>query len=852
MPKFATYVVVPKLPPELERLRALAYNVWWCWEPEAIELFVRIERGLWEKTNQNPVQVLGQVSQLRLEALAKDDSFLAHLERVHEKFVDYMTNNSWWEKNGKAPENFRVAYLSLEFGLQESISIYSGGLGLLAGDHLKSASDLGLPLVAVGLLYREGYFRQYLNADGWQQETYPQNDFYNIGVEMLRTTTGEAVMVEVQYPERVVKARVWKCQVGRVPLYLLDADFDENIPEDRDITARLYGGDQDMRVRQEILLGMGGVKALRAVMDIPTVFHMNEGHAAFMTLQRIRDLVVNEKIPFSQAREAVKSASVFTTHTPVPAGNDVFPPEKMQYYFRSYCEEVGVSFDQFMELGRQNPHDKHEGFCMTVLALKMSTFANGVSKLHGEVARGMWNQIWSQIPREEVPVTSITNGVHIRFWISNELAGLYDRYLGPGWVSNPEDQSVWDRMESIPDPELWRTHERRRERLVNFARRRLAAQIQRRGGSKTEMRAALESLDPEMLTIGFARRFATYKRGNLFMRDMTRLKRILMNPDRPLQIIIAGKAHPADTQGKELIRNIIHSCHDQDFRSHIIFIEDYDINVARYLVQGVDCWLNTPRRPMEASGTSGMKAAANGALNISVPDGWWCEAEGLGENGWSIGKGEMYGDSEEQDYIESEALYDILENEVAPMFYQRGRDGLPREWIEWMKTAIRTICPVFNTNRMVQEYTDRFYLPATVRRNELRANNRDRSNALADWKDAVNKAWSKLKIEAMASGPTDGLAVGSHLPVWTDIRMGGLKPEDVIVEVYYGDLNPAGEVVHGRTAPMRFARKVDGGLHRFEGTVTCEKTGKQGYTVRVIPYHMDLAQKHETMLIMWG
>jgi starch phosphorylase len=587
-------------------------------------------------------------------------------------------------------------------------------------------------------------------------------------------------------------------------------------------------------------------------MDIPTVFHMNEGHAAFMTLQRIRDLMVNEKLTFAQAREAVKAGSVFTTHTPVPAGNDIFQPDKMKYYFSSFCEEIGIDFETFMELGRQNPLDKHEGFCMTVLALKMSTFSNGVSKLHGEVARGMWNQIWNQIPREEVPITSITNGVHIRFWISNELEGLYDRYLGPGWVTNPEDHTVWDRIDSIPDPELWRTHERRRERLVNFARRRLAMQVQRRGGSKTEVRSAMEALDPEMLTIGFARRFATYKRGNLFMRDMERLKRILLDADRPLQIIIAGKAHPADNQGKELIRNIIHACHDADFRSHVIFIEDYDINVARYLVQGVDCWMNTPRRPMEASGTSGMKASANGALNISVPDGWWCEAENLGENGWSIGKGEMYGDPEEQDYIESEALYDILENEVIPMFYQRGRDGIPRDWIQWMKTAIRTICPVFNTNRMVQEYTDRFYLQASIRRDALRANNRQRSNGLAAWKEKVQKNWSKLKIDHIESGPAESLAVGSQLLVTADVHLESLLPEDVIVEIYFGDLNATGEVTQGKTAPMKFMRKLDGGLYRFEGIITCEKTGQQGYTIRVIPYHMDLAQKHETMQILWG
>jgi glycogen phosphorylase len=852
MPKFATFVVVPKLPPNLERLRGIAYNLWWCWEPEAIELFVRIDRPLWEKTGQNPVQVLGQVSQFRLEALAKDDSFLAHLERVHEKFVDYMTTNSWWDKNANAPENFRVAYLSLEFGLQESISIYSGGLGVLAGDHLKSASDLGLPLVAVGLLYREGYFRQYLNADGWQQETYPQNDFYNIAVELLRDNAGNCVKVEVEYPERPVMARVWKCQVGRVPLYLLDSDFDENEPEGREITARLYGGDQDLRIRQEIMLGMGGIKALRAVMDIPTVFHMNEGHSAFMTLQRVRDLVVNEKLSFAQAREAVKSGSVFTTHTPVPAGNDIFPQEKIEHYFSKFCDEMGITVEQLMELGRQDPHDKHEGFCMTVLALKLSTYCNGVSKLHGEVARGMWNQLWSQTPREEVPITSISNGVHIRFWIANELAGLYDRYLGPGWALNPESQEVWNRIDSVPDPELWRTHERRRERLVNFARRRLAAQINRRGGSKTELHAAMEALDPEVVTVGFARRFATYKRADLFMRDIDRLKRILLDTERPLQIIIAGKAHPADNQGKELIRNIVHLCHDHDLRSHILFIEDYDINVARYLVQGVDCWLNTPRRPMEASGTSGMKAAANGGLNISVPDGWWCEAEGLGENGWSIGKGEMYGDPDEQDFIESEALYEILESEVVPMFYQRGRDGLPREWIKWMKNAIRTIGPVFNTNRMVQEYTDRFYLPATNRRNELRANNRERCNKLADWKELVAKHWAKVKVESVLASPTEGLAVGSQLTVTAEVRLGALKPDDVIVEIYYGDLNPLGEVIHGNTASMRFARKGDGAVAIFEGTITCDKTGQQGYTVRVIPSHPDLAQKHETMLIAWA
>ncbi len=852
MPKVSTYTVVPKLPGRLERLRELAYNLWWCWNPEAIELFFRIDRDRWIATFQNPVRTLGEVGQSRLEELASDDSFLAHLDRVVRQFDEYMGTSRWHERNPEASEDLRVAYVSAEFGLLESISIYSGGLGVLAGDHLKAASDMGLPLVGVGLLYREGYLRQYLNADGWQQERYPRNDFFNLPLSLERDAAGRQVTIEVPLPEGVAKARVWRCQVGRVPLYLLDADYDDNDADAREITARLYGGDRDMRIRQEILLGMGSVQALRALGIQPTTYHINEGHAAFMTFQRIKELIQEEGLGLGHAIEVVKAGSVFTTHTPVPAGNDLFSPEIMTHYFSAYAEEVGMSMEQLLGFGRQDPDDSREPFCMTVLALKLSAAANGVSRLHGEVARGMWTRTWPGIPEDEVPITAITNGVHTRFWISRDLAGLYDRYLGPSWIMAPDDQATWGRVDEVPDAELWRTHERRRERLVNFARKRLVAQLEQRGMPRAETGAAGEALDPEVLTIGFARRFAAYKRATLILQDPERLVRILTNEDCPVQFIIAGKAHPADNQGKEVIRALVHFARNPEVRNHFIFVEDYDINVARYMVQGVDCWLNTPRRPMEASGTSGMKAAANGALNISIPDGWWCEATELGENGWNIGRGETYASTDEQDVVESQMLYEILEEEVVPLFYNRGRDGLPRGWIQRMKTAIRTTCPVFNTNRMVQEYTDRFYMPCTRRRNKLCSDGRAGAKALAEWKTRVRSAWRKVRFTEVQSGPTEGLPYGSTLQVTADLFLDTLSTDDVVVEVYYGDLDARGEIHQGQTSVMDCTKQAGDGLYRFEGAILCEQTGQHGYMVRVMPSHVNLAQKHEMALIHWA
>ena len=852
MTRIKKFTVVPKLPAELEPLRELAFNLWWSWDPEAIDLFFRIDRDRWITVKQNPVRLLGEVRQERLEELAQNDGYLAHLERVYTRFKAYIKGNNWHEKNPEAPEEFQVAYLSAEFGLHESMALYSGGLGVLSGDHLKAASDMGLPLVGVGLMYREGYLQQYLNADGWQQERYPVNDFYNLPVTLVRDDKGQSITIEVEYPERPVKARIWRVNVGRVPLYLLDCDFDQNDPDDREITARLYGGDNDMRVRQEILLGMGGVTMLRTLGIHPTVWHMNEGHSAFMTLQRIKNLVRGEGVSFGHAVESVKTASVFTTHTPVPAGNDMFLPELMSHYFSKYAHELGVSMDQFLGFGRQDPNDPREPFCMTVLALKLSAFANGVSQLHGATARAMWARTWAGVPEDEVPITSITNGVHQRFWVSRDLAGLFDRYLGPDWMSNPSDPEVWARIDHVPDAELWRTHERRRERLVNFARRRLAMQLKSRGAPNAEVEAAAEALDPEVLTIAFARRFATYKRAKLLLSDPERFTKILLDEERPVQIIFSGKAHPADNQGKDLIRALIHFMRENDVRNRFVFLEDYDMNVARYMVQGVDCWLNTPRRPLEASGTSGMKSAANGGLNISIPDGWWCEAEGLGENGWSIGRGETYENPDEQDLVESEMLYELLEQEIVPMYYDRGTDGLPRRWVMRMKNAMRTINPIFNTQRMVQEYTDRFYVPATKRRIAMKADDRARSRQLAEWKEKVRACWPHLRFTNMESGPLDGLPYGSNLEVTADLYLDKLSTDDVTVEVYYGSVDSYGRIHDGRHAPMELDASLNDGVYRFKGSIYCDKTGQQGFTVRAMPNHPDMGQKHETALIAWA
>jgi starch phosphorylase len=853
------FTVVPSLPPSLERLRPLAYNLRWAWDHGTIELFRRLDSDLWESTGHNPVRMLGAVTQAQLDAAAKDEAFLAQLDHTARELDDYLSAEStWYRRTYGQTDGMSVAYFSAEFGLTECLCIFSGGLGVLAGDHLKSASDLGLPLTGVGLLYQQGYFGQYLNAAGWQQESYDDNDFQNLPITLERRADGAPVTVEVRLAGHAVTAQVWRARVGRLSLLLLDTNLPGNRPEDRDITDQLYGGDREMRIKQEILLGIGGCRALEALGIEPTVYHMNEGHAAFLGLECVRRLMERRGLSFAEAREAASAGLIFTTHTPVPAGHDYFPPSLMDRYFADYPGILKLSRNDFLGLGRQNPANDSEEFCMTVLALRMAGASNGVSRLHGQVSRAMWKAIWPGLPEDEVPIGSVTNGVHLRTWISLEMNQIYDRYLGPKWREEHADPSIWQRVESIPREEIWRTHERRRLRLVAFARNRLRAQLQRRGAPQSAIDAAGEALDPDSLTIGFGRRFATYKRATLLLRDTERLGRILNQSGRPVQIIYAGKAHPRDDAGKQLIQQIVRLAQSGDFRRRLVFLENYDMAVARYMVQGSDIWLNTPLRPQEASGTSGMKAVANGAISLSTLDGWWDEAwldarAGGYFIGWAIGRGESYKDADYQDQVESTALYDLLEHEVVPAFYDRGADGLPRRWTDCMKRSIAHLCPSFNMQRMVREYAAEFYIGAHEHCQRLLAGGATRARALAAWNAHVRAGWPQVRIESVDKAPYKELPVGSRIDIRARVRLGPIGPDEVAVELYLGNLDAQGEIGKGKAIPMKPAGQTPEGLHIFEATgVACEESGLRGYTVRVLPFHPDEAKRFLPGLIAWA
>jgi starch phosphorylase len=845
------FQVFPDIPGPLAALSELSRNFWWMWHPDAVDLFRRLDRDLWEKVNHNPVRLLGQIEQGKLEAAAVDEGYLAHLGRVHEMLRRHMDEAGWYKSSHPDEAKLQVAYFSAEFGIHESLPIYAGGLGVLAGDHLKSASEIGLPLAGVGLLYREGYFQQYLSADGWQQEMYGELDFYNLPIEPMQFDDGSPVHVRVDLPDNAVFCKVWKAQVGRIPLYLLDTNLTENAPADRDITARLYGGSTDMRIRQEIVLGIGGVRALEALNVKPGVFHMNEGHSAFLALERIRKLLEGGAMSFDEARQQVMATNVFTTHTPVPAGIDMFPPDLVLKYFKSFIPSLKLSEDGFLALGREDVTNVKQGFSMAVLAIRLADSVNAVSKLHGEVSRRMWHNLWPKVPPAEVPIGHVTNGIHVRSWLSPDVLFVLDRYINSKWTSNPADQSVWEGVLQIPDEELWRAHERGRERLVAWARRTLREQLVARGGAYDDILHADQVLDPEALTIGFARRFATYKRGALLLRDPDRLKALLNDPKRPVQIIYAGKAHPADQEGKELIRAIIHFTNDAAVRRRIVFLENYDINIARRLVQGVDVWLNTPRRPYEASGTSGMKAAANGVLNCSILDGWWVEGYAP-DVGWAVGRGESYSDPNRQDQIESQSLYDLLEKQIVPLFYQRNVDNIPRDWIDRMKSSMRRLVPVFNTNRMVREYAEKYYVPAYVRGAHLAADGLERSVALAHAKEQYRKQWSRINIGAIHTSGNGHYRVGESVQVDAMMDLPEIDPRTVRVELYAGAVNAGGQIEDAQVAAMAFSREVAPGRYLFSGKIECRSSGRHGFSIRVVPGNADMASSFEPGLITWN
>jgi len=845
-----TFRVIPSIPGRLSGLGRLAHNLWWCWNSDAIALLRRIDPDLWETTEHNPVKLLGTVSQSRLDELASDEGFLAHYDRVMADFERYLTERKWCGKS-YGEMDVTIAYFSAEFGISESLPIYSGGLGILAGDHLKSASDLGIPLIGIGLLYQKGYFRQYLNYEGWQGERYPVNDFYNMPVEEVRDGDGIEVTVGVQFPGRTVQAKVWKAAVGTIDLYLLDTNIEANTVEDRNITDELYGGDLEKRIQQEIILGIGGVRAIDRLGLSPKVYHMNEGHSAFLGLERVRMIMEKEGLAFREALELARAGSLFTTHTPVPAGIDIFPPELMAKYFSVFVQSLGITFDEFLSLGAETGVERGKGFSMAVLAFHLSDIYNGVSRLHGRVSRRLFSSVWPGLPEDEVPIGSITNGVHHRSWISHDMETLYHRYIGDRWLTNPEDQRIWQDIEKIPDEELWRTHERRRERLVAFARRRLARQLSMRGAPKAEIRRAEEVLDPEILTIGFARRFATYKRADLILRNPERLSRILNSDDRPVQIIFSGKAHPRDIPGKELIRELVQLASREEFRKRIVFLEDYDMNIARYLVQGVDVWLNTPRRLYEASGTSGMKAAANGVLNMSILDGWWDEAFRPGI-GWAIGKGEEYEDIDYQYDVEANAIYDLLEKEVIPLFYSRGADNLPRGWIRYMKDSIKSICPEFNSHRMVLEYTEKFYMNAASRFREMSEDGFGPARTLAAFRERLVSEWDRIRIDQISCDAGERVMINEAVGIKVTVFLGDIPPESVDVQVYRGHMDSSGTITGGTACSLNSVKPLDEGRYEFSGDFQCSSSGLQGVTVRVMPRNEKLPSPYIPGLVKWA
>ncbi|MFB2923581.1 MULTISPECIES: alpha-glucan family phosphorylase [Aerosakkonema] len=874
MQPIRTFNVTPSLPPRLEPLRKLAYNLHWDWNVETKDLFRRLDRDLWESSRHNPVLMLGTISQTRLQELAEDEGFIAQMERAVQQLEDYHHRLTWYHKKRKLGSENRTSpirdgensspttqsqtecyvYFSMEFGLADCVPIYSGGLGVLAGDHLKSASDLGLPLVGVGLLYQEGYFSQFLNADGWQSEHYPINDFYNMPLHLECHPDGTEIRIEVDYPGRKVYARIWRIQVGTVPLYLLDTNIDANASQyDHDITDRLYGGDIDMRIHQEMMLGIGGVRALRALGLKPTAYHMNEGHSAFLSLERIRVLMQEEGLRYAEATAVVKSSSIFTTHTPVPAGIDLFPPDKVMYYLGHYGDAFGLQREEFLALGREETGDLTAPFSMAILAIKMATFVNGVAQLHGVVSRSMFKGLWPDLPLEEVPITAITNGVHARSCVSPVMQGLYDRYLGPRWERAGSTDPLWERVSSIPDEELWRYHERCRAELVVFVRERLAQKLRDRGASPAEIGHAGEVLDPGVLTIGFARRFATYKRATLWMRDRERIKRILQaNKKRKVQFIIAGKAHPHDIPGKELIREINHFIREEGMSRSVVFIPDYDLHVGRLMVAGCDVWLNTPRRPREASGTSGMKASMNGLLNLSVLDGWWDEADYV-RTGWPIGHGEDYDDLNYQDLVEANSLYELLEQEVVPLFYERDTEDIPRGWVSKMKDAIRLNCPFFNTARMVREYGTRAYFAASDRYFTMTREEYRPAKDLADWKNKLFDRWYKMKIESIDVSEGSQIQVGQTINVKARIDLADLSADDLQVQLYTGLVNASGDIVNGVPAVMEYqGQDPQSGTSIYTGNITYTYSGLQGMSLRILPKHEYLSSPYDLGLILWA
>jgi len=849
------FTVRPVLPEPLRHLGDLATNLRWSWHPETQDVFAALDPEIWRQSGHDPVKTLGAVSTARLQELSRDKRFLRTLEIVHADLEQYLTGDRWFQKKA-APESPRaIAYFSPEYGITSVLPQYSGGLGILAGDHLKTASDLGVPLIGVGLLYSMGYFRQKLSREGWQQETYPVLDPDGLPITLLREQDGSPAQVRITVPgDHELVAKIFVAQVGRVPLLLLDTDVEDNPPPLREVTDRLYGGTTEHRLLQELLLGVGGVRAVRAYCRLtghvePEVFHTNEGHAGFLGLERIRELTLAEDGPhldFDTALEVTRAGTVFTTHTPVPAGIDRFPRELMEQYFGAQSPVGGVPIDRILRLGAEDYDGGDRGvFNMAVMGFRLSQRANGVSLLHGEVSRGMFNGLWPAFDEADVPITSITNGVHAPTWVGR---GVFELAAQHGADTDSDNPGVWDVVDKIPSPALWSTKRQLRANLVEDARVRLRKSWLKRGAAPAELGWIDSVLDPDVLTIGFARRVPSYKRLTLMLRDPERLRRLLLDPERPVQLVIAGKSHPADDGGKQLIQEIVRFADDPAVRHRIVFLPNYDIAMAQPLYPGCDVWLNNPLRPYEACGTSGMKAALNGGLNLSILDGWWDEWYD-GDNGWAIPSADGVEDADQRDDIEATALYDLIEKDVAPRFYDLDADGVPVRWIEMLRHTLKSLGPKVLSTRMVREYVEKLYSPAAV---SSRAMNDSYEGAasLAGWKSRVVAGWSDVRVDHVETeGLSDMPEIGGGLDLRVFVSLGALSPDDVAVEIVHGRVKGEDQLVDTTTAPLLLAESYEGGRHRFDGHLELSRAGSFGYTVRVLPHNPALASPAELGLV---
>ena len=852
---FNKITVNPQLPKNINRLQEIANNLWWSWNSEFLRLFKEIDNDLWETVDKNPVKFLKRVSQERIEMASNNDKFVKEYNKVVKNFDDYMTSkDTWFNKKYPDNKNDLIAYFSAEYGLDETIPIYSGGLVILSGDHLKSASDMGIPLVGVGLLYKNGYFNQKIEGYGIQVSEYHDIDLENLPINPVKNEKGEDLIIYVKFPKRRLYLKVWEINVGRVKLYLLDSDIDNNNPEDRDVTLRLYGGDQEMRIRQEIVLGMSGVELLKVLGLNPTIYHMNEGHSAFLTFELMKNTIEEKKVSFEVAKDIVSAKTVFTTHTPVPAGNDIFPVDLVEKYFKNYWEYLGTDRETFLRLGMKPDENLEACFNMGILALKIAGKKNGVSKLHGEVSRELFGEVWPNIAANESPITYVTNGIHTCTWLAPKLKDVFNEYLAtpttPYWQDKIHLDETWKKIKNIPNKKLWEVHLERKQKLIEVIKENTINRLRRAGIGYDEVREIVSGLDANDLIIGFARRFATYKRATLIFNDIERITQILNDSERPVKLVFAGKAHPADKPGQDLIKYIHELSMKPQFKGKIFLLENYNIAMSRYLTSGVDVWLNTPRRPMEASGTSGQKASVNGVINFSVLDGWW--AEGYDQtNGWNIGTNQEYSSYQEQDIADSESIYRTLENKIIPMFFERNEQGISDRWVETMKNSIITTGGKYSTSRMLVDYTNKLYMPLINITNEY-YNILERAVEYTSWKQNLYTNWNNITIEQEDNPENVNIDAGDSIEVRCNVTVPNLSKDDIQVQVYCGRVSDNGTVEDVLVIPMRLvSEEEEYKRYHYSAKIKLQTGGNYGYTFRVMPKHEMLLDSANLNLVKW-